>query len=155
MFSDKENFLTYIFFFLDSLKAVTKSNFNNFESAHAAVRQYFSGPEAKVVVDIASMSSSDFELGVNGDPDVDLDAHNYQVRVLFASEFLLKISLFVPILSIQMCLHMTHHRHVLGQTSERKYQVQANVTQFSNRSATINKYYEGLVTVNHFWWSWS
>ena len=49
-------------------------------SAHEAVRKYFSGPEAKVVVDIASMASSDFEVGVNGDPDVDLDAHNYQVR---------------------------------------------------------------------------
>jgi len=46
--------------------------------AHEAVRKYFSGSEAKVVVDIASMASSDFADGVNGDPDVDLDAHNYQ-----------------------------------------------------------------------------
>ena len=46
--------------------------------AHEAVRKYFSGEETKVIVDIASMGLGDFEAGVNGDPNVDLDKHNYQ-----------------------------------------------------------------------------
>ena len=52
-------------------------------SAHEAVRKYFSGEEAKVVVDVASVGFGEFEGGVNGDPNVDLDAHNYQVRIYF------------------------------------------------------------------------
>jgi len=49
-----------------------------YPKAHEAVRKYFSGEEAKVVVDVASVGFGEFEGGVNGDPNVDLDAHNYQ-----------------------------------------------------------------------------
>ena len=46
--------------------------------AHDAVRKYFSGEEAKVVVDVAGRALSDFDGQLTGG-DVDIDAHNYQV----------------------------------------------------------------------------
>jgi len=49
-----------------------------YPKAHEAVRKYFTGEEAKVVIDIAAMSFGDFAGGVNNDPNVDLDAHTYQ-----------------------------------------------------------------------------
>ena len=43
------------------------------------MREYFSGDEVKVVVDIAGRGYSEFQ-GVLEDENVDLDAHNYQVH---------------------------------------------------------------------------